>query len=187
MAEDPNLVAMTIEVVSNYVAHNNIRPEDVPDFIAKTHAAIQALAAPAEPASEPAAEPAEAHVPAVSARKSLASPDHIISMIDGRPYKTLKRHLSGHGLTPAQYRERYGLKPDYPMVAPAYSQHRRDVAKTLGLGKRAEAPAAEMTTPAAAETPTSSQRGRKAVPAADGKPSRRPRRPKADSAKKSDA
>ena len=150
MAEESNLVALTIEVVANYVAHNNLAPESVPDFIAKTHAAIAALSKTEQPAAEPAAETGSEHVPAVTVRKSLGSRDHILSMIDGRPYKTLKRHLSGHGLTPAKYRERYGLKPDYPMVAPAYSEHRREVAKALGLGRKPKAPPVE---PAAAPLP----------------------------------
>ena len=121
MAEENNLAAMTIEVVASYVAHNNLRPDDVPAFIAQTHSAIVALtAAEPDPAAqaEPKATPAE-HQPAVTVRKSLASRDHILSMIDGKPYKTLKRHISRHGMTPAEYRERYGLKPDYPMTAPA--------------------------------------------------------------------
>ena len=81
-------------------------------------------------------EPAEAQFkPAVTARKSLSSPDHIISLIDGKPYKSLKRHLSGHGLTPQEYRQRYGLKADYPMVAPTYAQTRRELAKKFGLGR----------------------------------------------------
>jgi hypothetical protein len=74
--------------------------------------------------------------PAVSVRKSLANREHIISMIDGKPYKTLRRHLGTHGLTPDQYRERYGLKPDYPMVAEAYSETRRAMAKKIGLGTK---------------------------------------------------
>jgi hypothetical protein len=69
-------------------------------------------------------------------RKSLASPDRIISMIDGKPYRTLRRHLSTHGLTPDEYRARYKLKPDYPMVAPAYSEARRAMAKKIGLGRK---------------------------------------------------
>src|SRR6185369_9006468 len=77
----------------------------------------------------------QSHEPAVTVRKSLASREHILSLIDGKPYLTLKRHLGGHGLTPAQYRERYNLKPDYPMVAPAYAEKRRAIAKTIGLGR----------------------------------------------------
>lgn len=141
MPEENNLVAMTIEVVASYVAHNNIRPEDVPDFITKTHAAITGIAKEPEASPEPA-PPAEAeYTPAVTVRKSLASPDHIVSLIDGKPYKSLKRHLGTHGLTPADYRARYGLKSDYPMVAPGYSEQRREVAKRLGLGRKRQEPA----------------------------------------------
>lgn len=75
------------------------------------------------------------YVPAVSVRQSLASPDHIVSMIDGKPYTVLKKHLTAHGLTPDEYRARYRLKPDYPMVAPAMSEKRRMIAKQIGLGK----------------------------------------------------
>ncbi|WP_069207672.1 MucR family transcriptional regulator [Sphingomonas panacis] len=144
MPEENNLVAMTIEVVASYVAHNNIAPDAVPDFIAKTHAAIAGISSEAIVPAEDAPPAETEFAPAVTARKSLASPDHIISMIDGKPYKTLKRHLGTHGLTPAEYRARYGLKADYPMVAPGYSAQRREVAKRLGLGRKprtAEAPA----------------------------------------------
>jgi predicted transcriptional regulator len=72
----------------------------------------------------------------VTARKSLASKEHIISMIDGKPYKTLRRHLATNGMTPAEYRERYNLKADYPMVAEAYSESRRAMAKKIGLGRK---------------------------------------------------
>ena len=137
MPEENNLVAMTIEVVASYVAHNNMRPDDLPGFIAQTHAAIAGLNAAPEPEADAAeAEAAPEHQPAVTVRKSLASREHILSMIDGKPYKTLKRHIARHGMTPAEYRERYGLKADYPMTAPAYSEHRREVAKTLGLGRK---------------------------------------------------
>jgi hypothetical protein len=69
-------------------------------------------------------------------RKSLASPEHIISLIDGKPYKTLKRHLIARGLTPEKYRSRYNLPASYPMVASAYAEHRRAVAQRIGLGSR---------------------------------------------------
>lgn len=141
MPEENNLVAMTIEVVASYVAHNNIRPEDVPDFITKTHAAITGIAKEPEAPAE-TAPPAEAeYTPAVTVRQSLASPNHILSLIDGKPYKSLKRHLGTHGLTPADYRARYGLKSDYPMVAPGYSEQRREVAKRLALGRKRQEPA----------------------------------------------
>ena len=182
MAEETNLVEMTIEVVASYVSHNNLRPDDVPGFIAQTHAAIAALTKTEEPDAAPEQEATPQHEPAVTARKSLASREHILSMIDGKPYKTLKRHISRHGMTPAEYRERYGLKADYPMTAPAYSEHRREVAKTLGLGRKRKveepAPAPE---PAAevAEAPKA-RRGRKpATPAAEAAPAKRGRPRKA--------
>lgn len=134
MSDGNASIEMTIEVVASYVGKNNVHAEDVPALIASIHAAIKALDAPVEQPPEDA-EPE--HVPAVSVRKSLASRDHILSMIDGKPYKTLKRHLSRHGLTPAQYRERYGLKSDYPMVAATYSEARKAMAKAIGLGRKA--------------------------------------------------
>jgi predicted transcriptional regulator len=164
MSDDNDLVSMTIEVVASYVAHNSIAPDDVPGFIAKTHAAIKQLNQEPE---APAEVPAPAHEPAVTVRKSLASRDHIISLIDGKPYKTLKRHLAGHGLTPVQYRERYSLKADYPMVAPAYSDHRREVAKTLGLGRKVTGsrgsaiPADAAPAVGTPTVPTAAKRGRK--------------------------
>ena len=94
------------------------------------------------------------YTPAVSARKSLASWDRIISMIDGKPYKTLRRHLSGHGLTPEQYGERYNLKADYPMVAENYSATRRKMAMKIGLGQKGRQ--AKATT---AAVPASTKRG----------------------------
>lgn len=74
--------------------------------------------------------------PAVSVRKSLASHEHILSMIDGKPYKTLRRHLTTHGFTPDSYRAEFGLKADYPMVAAAYTATRRDLALKIGLGRK---------------------------------------------------
>lgn len=103
------------------------------------HATITELSngAPSEPAAEEIGS-AE-FTPAVSVRKSLASKDHIISMIDGKPYRALRRHLSTHGLTPEEYRARYNLKPDYPMVAESYSAQRREMAKKIGLGSKGRA------------------------------------------------
>lgn len=125
-----NLTELTVEIVSAFVANNNVRGDDIPTVIAQTHAALASLG------SQPDAEPAEEFKPAVSVRRSLASRDHIVSMIDGKPYRSLKRHLSGHGLTPATYRERYKLPASYPMVAPGYSEQRREVAIRLGLGRK---------------------------------------------------
>ncbi|WP_334656959.1 MucR family transcriptional regulator [Sphingomonas panaciterrae] len=131
-------VADTVAIVSALVSNPNFRdgPGDIARAISETHAALAALNSdePAASATPAAEQPWE---PAVSVRKSLASPDHIISLIDGKPYKTLRRHLAGHGLTPESYRERFGLKPDYPMVAESYSNARRDMAKKIGLGTKA--------------------------------------------------
>lgn len=135
MAEELDPISLTIEVVASYVCKNHMRPDDVAGFITSVHEAVSKLQAP-EPALIPqeAAEPG--YTPAVSVRKSLANPDFVISMIDGKPYKALKRHLGSHGLTPDEYRQRFGLKPDYPMVAPNYSAARQAAAKAFGLGRK---------------------------------------------------
>lgn len=112
------------------------RAEDVPAFLRAMHATVSELRAGSRPAEpEPIQAPQE-HAPAVSVRKSLADPERIVSMIDGKPYRTLKKHLTTNGLTPDQYRARYGLKPDYPMVAPSYSAARREMAHSIGLGRK---------------------------------------------------
>lgn len=128
-AEKADLTHLTVQLLSAYVGNNAVPSSELAELIRATRAAL------AED-DTPAAPPAPEYVPAVSARASLSSRDHILSMIDGRPYKSLKRHLSTHGLTPAEYRERYGLPKDYPMVAPSYSERRREVAKRLGLGRK---------------------------------------------------
>lgn len=140
MTDQPqsSLTELTVDLLAAFVSNNTVGAKDLPELIASTHKALASLEtgdAP-EPAEPPAAAEPE-YPPAVSIRKSLGKRDHILSMIDGRPYKTLKRHLSRHGLTPVQYRERYKLPADYPMVAPAYSEARREVAKRLGLGRKA--------------------------------------------------
>lgn len=142
MAEEQtlNAVELATELTIAWLGNQNnrVQPDDVPQFLRTMHATVTELAGGSLAASEAAEEaaPAEEFTPAVSVRKSLASKDHIISMIDGKPYKTLKRHLSGHGLTPEEYRRRYNLRPDYPMVAENYSQARRDMAKKIGLGQK---------------------------------------------------
>lgn len=130
-----DLTELTVELLSAFVTHNNVRSEDLPTLIAATHSALSNLAVPtAEP--DPVAQ---THERAVTPRKSLANRDFIISLIDGKSYKSLKRHLTGHGLTPADYRARYNLPASYPMVAPGYSDARREVAKRLGLGRKPRA------------------------------------------------
>ena len=130
-SEQADLTTLTVELLSAFVSNNTIESSDLAGLIQSTHAALAAIEAPA-----PVEPPEPKFEPAVSVRKSLGSRDHILSLIDGKPYKTLKRHLSGHGLTPVEYRERYQLPANYPLVAPAYSEHRRDVAQRLGLGRK---------------------------------------------------
>jgi predicted transcriptional regulator len=135
-AEALNTVELATELTIAWLGNpnNRVNVEDVPAFLKTMHATLGQLHGGGE--APGSAEETPEHVPAVSARKSLASKDHIISMIDGKPYKTLRRHLAGHGLTPEDYRARYNLRPDYPMVSENYSQARRDMAKKIGLGRK---------------------------------------------------
>jgi predicted transcriptional regulator len=126
MSDDPkNHIELTGDIVSAYVAGNNLQRSELPTLIADVHAALTNLG---KPPPEPQAEPP---VPI----KQTIKPDYIVSLEDGRRYKSLKRHLRGKGLTPEQYRQKWGLRPDYPMVAPNYSKARSELAKTLGLGQ----------------------------------------------------
>ncbi len=129
-------VELATELTVAWLANPNTRTsaDDVPAFLNKMHETVASLMGGGAATTEVEA-PVE-YTPAVSVRKSLASPDHIVSMIDGKPYKTLRRHLATHGLTPEEYRERYGLKADYPMVAQSYSESRRAMAKKIGLGRK---------------------------------------------------
>jgi predicted transcriptional regulator len=134
--ETANTVKLATELTMAWLSNPNTRTsaDDVPAFLKSMHDALIGLSsAPAEAFAE---EAAPEFTGAVTSRKSLANPDVIISMIDGKPYKTLTRHLSTNGLTPAEYRTRYGLKTDYPMTAPSYSAMRRDMAKKIGLGRK---------------------------------------------------
>ena len=129
-------VELAAELTAAWLSNANTRtqPDEVPAFLRSMHATIQELRG--KPEQEAPVEPEQQFEPAVTVRKSLANPDHILSLIDGKPYKTLKRHLANNGLTPEAYRERYGLKADYPMVAPNYAATRRELAKKIGLGRK---------------------------------------------------
>ena len=118
---------LTADIVSAYVSHNAIRSADLPDLISSVHQALQGLSA--SPQTEP-----EKREPPVPIRKSI-TPDFLISLEDGHRYKSLRRHLTGRGLSPEQYREKWGLPPDYPMVAPNYAKKRSELAKSIGLGQ----------------------------------------------------
>ncbi|SNS88204.1 transcriptional regulator, MucR family [Sphingomonas laterariae] len=136
--EKRNPIELATEITIAWLNNPNSRvnPDDVPEFLRKMHDTITDMG---RAIKEVAATIVE-HVPAVPVRASI-KPDYLISLIDGSKLKTLKRHLSKHGLTPAGYRERFGLKADYPMVAANYAEARRQVAKRLGLGRKPAAPA----------------------------------------------
>ena len=162
---DTNSVELATELTIAWLSNPNTRAsgDEVPGFLQKMHEAVNQLSTTGQ--AVPAEEPAGDYSPAVTPRKSLASKDHIISMIDGKPYKTLRRHLAGHGLTPAEYRQRYGLKADYPMVAESYSEARRAMAKKIGLGRK---PGMMRQSGETTEAATSAKRGRKPAAATAG-------------------
>ena len=157
-----NAVELAGDLTMAWLSNPNTRAsaEDVPGVLKMMHGAVTDLAAPQAPAA--AAEAAPEFTPAVTVRKSLASKDHIISMIDGKPYRMLRRHLAVNGLTPDQYRERYNLKPDYPMVAETYSEARRSLALRSGLGRKPGEKAPAKKPPAKAATATRATRKRTA-------------------------
>ena len=129
----PDLLVLTAQIVSAHVASNTVPAEALPDLIAKVHGAL------ANAGVEPAAEPAPQQQPAVPVKKSVF-PDHIICLEDGKKLKMLKRHLkTSYNMTPEQYREKWQLPPDYPMVAPNYARHRSSLAKKIGLGTKPRA------------------------------------------------
>ena len=131
-------IALAAELTTAWLTnpHTRAGSADALAFLTSMHEAVSDLSTAA--VITDVTSSAE-HVPAVSVRKSLADPNRIISMIDGKPYASLKRHLASHGLTPAEYRERFNLKSNYPMVAPGYSEGRRTLAKQIGLGRKAAA------------------------------------------------
>jgi predicted transcriptional regulator len=127
----PDVATLTVQLLSAYLANNTVPADALAELIRTTKVALTQDQSSSAHVSE-----AVTFTPAVTARKSLASPEHIVSLIDGKPYKTLKRHLASHGLTPQEYRARYNLPASYPMVAPAYAEHRRAVAHRVGLGRK---------------------------------------------------
>lgn len=122
------LIERSADIASAYVSHNALSPADLPKLIADVYRALNALHAAAE---EPVVPDL---VPAVSIRKSV-TPDYIVCLDDGRQLKSMKRHLAGLGMTPDEYRAKWGLQDDYPMVAPNYSATRSALAKSIGLGR----------------------------------------------------
>ena len=130
-AGDFELVELSADIVSAYVSHNAVSPTDLPRLISEVHGALRSLRTNEVPV------PVEDLKPAVPVRKSVA-PDYIICLEDGKKFKSLKRHLRTHyNLSPEEYREKWGLPADYPMVAPSYSATRSKLAKDNGLGRKA--------------------------------------------------
>ena len=128
-----SLTVLTKEIVAAFVAKNHVPPGDLGDVIKSVHARL------AELTRVPEAE-AEKLIPAVAIKKSVGK-EELTCLFDGKRFKSLKRHLwTAHGITPAQYREQWGLGRDYPMVAPNYSAVRSSMAKEIGLGRRAATP-----------------------------------------------
>ena len=124
------LSALTAQIVSAYVSHNTIVAEKMPEFIASVHASLSAAAV------NGATEPKVELVPAVAIKKSV-TPDFIICLEDGKQFRSLKRHLRTHyDLSPDEYRAKWGLPHNYPMVSPKYAASRSDLAKKMGLGQR---------------------------------------------------
>ena len=123
-----NLIELTSDIVSAYVAHNPVPIVDLPRLIERVHATL------VEIQGAPAPEPREELKPAVPVRKSVTD-DHIVCLEDGKKFKSLKRHLrTRYDMSPEEYREKWGLAADYPMVAPNYAKQRSDLARTMGRG-----------------------------------------------------
>jgi len=140
MADDNenDLLALTADIVAAHVGHNRVGVSELPDLIAKVHEALSGLGAAG-------ASPEPELKPAVSIRASV-KPDHIVCLEDGKKLTMLKRYLqTNYGMTPQQYRAKWKLPADYPMVAPNYAEKRRSLAKAIGLGRKkgAAAPAAK--------------------------------------------
>ncbi len=127
--EADEIMRMTTDIVSSFVANNPVPSDSLSDLIASVHKTVSSLASPTATQSQ------ERPKPAVPVSRSITD-DHIICLEDGKKLKMLKRYLRSHyGMTPEEYRKRWGLPADYPMVAPSYTKKRSDFAKQIGLGK----------------------------------------------------
>ncbi|WCS28144.1 MucR family transcriptional regulator [Methylobacterium sp. NMS14P] len=162
VSDQTSLIELTADIVAAYVSNNSVPVSEMPALLSAIHSAISGLNSPTAPA-----EPKVDRATPGQIRKSI-TPDALISFEDGRPYKTLKRHLKGVGLTPDQYREKWGLPRDYPMTAPSYSEMRSALAKNNGLGnlRRNAAAKAAPVDETIVETPKASRRKKAAEPPA---------------------
>jgi predicted transcriptional regulator len=153
-AESASTADLTAEIVSAYVSNNETALSDVAALITAVAGQLSRIG------TEPERAEVEKPGPAVPIRRSIQR-DHLLCLVCGKPHKMLKRHVAvQHDLTPAEYRERFGLKPDYPMAAPNYAQQRREVALATGLGRpkkparRARKPTARPKAPKASQSAT---------------------------------
>jgi predicted transcriptional regulator len=170
MADDEGrLRELVAEVAAAYFSNSHVSLADIPNVIAQVATSLNSLSPGGAPAASGEAEASAPKLTSAQVRKSV-TPAALISFEDNKPYKTLKRHLAGRGLTPASYREKWGLPADYPMVAPGYSAARSAMAKQLGFGRKsgAAAPAASAAAPVAAKP--AAKRGRKPGSGAGRKP-----------------
>ena len=127
---DANYIELAADIVSAYVSNNSVPSGDLPSLISDVHSALMKVGVGVAEA------PVEVLKPAIPVKKSV-TPDYITCLEDGKKFKSLKRHLrTQYGMTPEQYREKWGLQPDYPMVAPNYAKARSDLAKEMGLGQQ---------------------------------------------------
>jgi len=127
-AED-TLLTLTADIVAAHVSNNSVAVNDLPQLIQNVHSALTGI-------SGSSAAPEARPEPKVSIRASI-KPDYIVCLEDGKKQKMLKRHLmTNHGMTPDEYRQKWGLAADYPMVAPNYAEQRRTLAKSIGLGTK---------------------------------------------------
>ena len=129
MTTNTTLLSGSASIVSAYVGRNNVAASDIPGLIRTVHDTLGGLGADPAPVAPIIAKATSAQI-----RKSI-TPDALLSFEDGKPYKTLKRHLTTHGMTVAEYKAKWGLPNDYPTTAPAYSEARSAMAKALGLGQ----------------------------------------------------
>ncbi|HEU5019348.1 MAG TPA: MucR family transcriptional regulator [Pseudolabrys sp.] len=129
-AANSSFIRLTAEIVSAYVSNNSVPAGDIPALINQVHAALTRVS------GNPVETSAEALKPAVPVKKSI-TPEYIVCLEDGKKFKSLKRHLrTQYNMTPEQYRERWNLPPEYPMVAPNYAAARSELAKQMGLGQQ---------------------------------------------------
>ena len=125
-----NLVEQVADIVSAYVSNNSLQVAELPKLIGEVYTALQRTTTGTQEAQQ------EAQEPAVPVRRSVQA-DYIVCLEDGKKFKSLKRHLrTDHNMTPQEYRAKWGLKPDYPMVAPNYAASRSELAKKMGLGRK---------------------------------------------------